>query len=142
MFVGSGELENDVIHYAKENGIYDKVIITGWVNDVEKYIPAFDIAILPSKWEGFGLVLVEYMACNKPIVASNVGGIKDIIKDNENGLLIEKNNYKEMFLKIENLMNSKELKEHMIIENEKYKKKYDINILIKEHWDIFRRICK
>lgn len=140
MFVGSGELERDVIHYAKENGIYDKVIITGWVNDVEKYIPAFDIAILPSKWEGFGLVLVEYMACNKPIVASNVGGIKDIINDNENGLLIEKNNYNELFEKISMLLENKVTILNFIRSNEKYRNKYDICNLVNKHDSILGKL--
>ena len=140
MFVGSGELEKEVIQYSKENGIYDKVIITGWVNDVEKYIPAFDIAILPSKWEGFGLVLVEYMACNKPIVASNVGGIKDIINDNENGLLIEKNNYNELFEKISMLLENKVTILNFIRNNEKYRNKYDICNLVNKHDSIFVKL--
>lgn len=131
MFVGSGELENDVIHYAKENGIYDKVIITGWVNDVEKYIPAFDIAILPSKWEGFGLVLVEYMACNKPIVASNVGGIKNIIVDNVNGYLIEAENVKMLEDKIIKIIRSNKFYNEFY--DWKKLQKYDVARLIEQH---------
>ena len=70
------------------------------INDVEKYIPAFDIAVLPSKWEGFGLAIVEYMVCNKPIIASNVGGITDIIISEKNGLLFEVGDYEELSKKI------------------------------------------
>lgn len=73
MFVGSGNLENEVREYAKENNFIDKVIITGWVDNAKEYISAFDIAVLPSKWEGFGLAIIEYMACKKPIVATRVG---------------------------------------------------------------------
>ena len=51
LFVGSGKLENEVKVYAKENNIEDSVIITGWVNEVEKYIPALDIGLLLSNWE-------------------------------------------------------------------------------------------
>lgn len=85
MYVGSGELEEEVLNIARERKIENNVVITGWVNNVQEYIPAFDIAVLPSKWEGFGLVLIEYMACDKTIVASNIGGISNIIEDGVNG---------------------------------------------------------
>lgn len=53
MYIGGGNLEKDVINYAKNNNLQDKLIITGWVEDYQKYISALDIAVLPSKWEGF-----------------------------------------------------------------------------------------
>ena len=80
---GSGNLQNEVLKISKEQRIDSNIIITGWVNDVEKYISAFDIALLPSKWEGFGLAIVEYMACKKPIITTKVGGISDILNLNE-----------------------------------------------------------
>lgn len=138
MYVGSGELEKDVKEIAEENKIQDRIIITGWVNNVEKYIPAFDIAILPSKWEGFGLVLIEYMACNKPIVGSNVGGISNIIEDDINGLLCNKNDYINLSEKILKLINDVEKRKNIIENNKIKRKKYDINELITKHIQIFK----
>lgn len=140
MYVGSGELEEDVLKYAKEHSILENVIITGWIKDVEKYIPAFDIAVLPSKWEGFGLVLIEYMACNKPIVGSNLGGIADIIKDNENGLLFEVENYKELAEKILYLINNMNEVTKIINNNKTYKDKYNIKTLIEKHRKVFEEV--
>lgn len=134
MYVGSGELEEDVKQYAIQKGLIDKIIITGWVKDVEKYIPAFDIAILPSKWEGFGLVLIEYMACNKPIVASKIGGIVDIIKSEKNGLLATIQNYGQFAEFIERYIFNKELCRKIMEYNYNYAiENYDIKILIQEH---------
>ena len=140
MYVGSGELEEEVKQYARDNNILDKIIITGWVKNVEKYIPAFDIAVLPSKWEGFGLVLIEYMACDKPIIATNVGGIKDIIKDNENGLLISIESGKELVNKILELVKNNSLKINIIENNKKYRNLYDINLLIYKHKKIIQGV--
>ena len=140
MYVGSGELEEEVKQYARDNNILDKIIITGWVTNVDKYIPAFDIAVLPSKWEGFGLVLIEYMACDKPIIATNVGGIKDIIKDNENGLLISIESGKELVNKILELVKNNSLKINMIENNKKYRNLYDINLLIYKHKKIIQGV--
>ena len=138
MYVGSGELEEEVKQFAKEHDILDKVIITGWVDNVEKYIPAFDIAVLPSKWEGFGLVLIEYMACNKPIVATNVGGIKNIVKDVENGLLFEKENEQQLHNAIKKYIANREFVKNRIERNRKYMKKYSIVDLINKTLDLIK----
>lgn len=137
MYVGSGELEKNVKQYAKEKNILDKIIITGWVNNVEQYIPAFDIAVLPSKWEGFGLVLIEYMACDKPIIATNVGGIKDIIENEKNGLLVEVENEKQLQEAIKKYIKDKSLIKDNMMANKEYKEKYEIGKLILKHIEIF-----
>lgn len=136
MYVGSGDLESEVLQYAKENNIENLVTITGWVDNTEKYIPAFDIAVLPSKWEGFGLAILEYMACKKPIVASNVGGIINIIEDGKNGLIVKKEDYKDLAKKVHILIVDSEISEK-INNNENYKSKYDISLLVNKHKKIF-----
>ena len=141
MYVGSGELENEVMEYAKENNLQHLVTITGWVNDTEKYIPAFDIAILPSKWEGFGLAIIEYMACKKPIVASKVGGMVDIIKTKNNGFLAEVANTKEFAEYIMKYIKDKEL--HYAVSNYNYKyaiDNFNIDKLINKHENIFNTL--
>ncbi len=140
MYVGSGELEEQVKQYAKENNLLNKVIITGWVNDVEQYIPAFDVAVLPSKWEGFGLVLIEYMACDKPIVASNTGGITDIIKDGKNGLLHNKEDYKNLSIKILDLINNNKNMEKIVKYNYKDREKYNIGNLVEKYQKLLKEV--
>lgn len=140
MYVGSGNLEDEVTKFARDNNILDRIVITGWVSNAEKYIPAFDIAVLPSKWEGFGLAIIEYMACNKPIVASNIGGIINIIKDNINGLLVNKEDYKELFKKLFFLINNQQVTENIIKNNNEYRKQYDINILVDKHIKIIENL--
>ncbi len=133
MFVGDGELKEEVIDYANRHKLEKNVIVTEWVNEVEKYIPAFDVAILPSKWEGFGLVLIEYMACDKPIVATNVGGIADIIKDKENGILVEVENYEQLADEVEKLIKDNDLSKNIIENNKTHRTRYEIKNLVKEH---------
>lgn len=140
MYVGAGELENEVMEYAKENGLQNLVTVTGWVDNTERYIPAFDIAILPSKWEGFGLVIIEYMTCNKPIAASNVGGIADIIKDEENGFLVEKEDYKKLTQKIVEILNNKEKVKIFIKNNNAILYKYSIQNVINKHLEIMNKL--
>lgn len=132
MFVGSGELEDEVKEYAEKNNISENVFITGWVDNSKEYISAFDIAVLPSKWEGFGLAIIEYMASRKPIVATRVGGIADIIIDEEKGTLVKIGNEKDLAEAIMEKINNRDTEEKL---NKNYSyciEKYNINLMIEK----------
>ena len=89
IIVGNGNQEAEIRKYAGDNGFSDSLHITGWVDNPMSYVELFDVACLLSRWEGFGLALPEYMMAGKPIVASRVDAIPNIIRDGENGLLVE-----------------------------------------------------
>ena len=89
IIVGNGNQEAEIRKYAADNGFSDSLHITGWVDNPMSYVELFDVACLLSRWEGFGLALPEYMMAGKPIVASRVDAIPNIIRDGENGLLVE-----------------------------------------------------
>jgi len=71
-------------------------------------MPIFDIFVLPSLNEGMGRVLVEAMAAGKPIVASRVGGIPDLVQDGDNGLLVPPGDEKSLAAGIRQLLNDPE----------------------------------
>ena len=87
--VGDGPLKKDLENKVKNENISD-VRFLGSRNDVENIIPGCDVLVLPSFSESFGLVLIEALACEKPVIGSNVGGISEIITDDV-GLLINPN---------------------------------------------------
>lgn len=87
VWVGDGELREEFITALKKNNVLEKTVVTGWTDDPYAYISVFDVAVLFSKWEGFGLCLAEYMAMGKPIVATNVGAVSEIIRDKDCGSL-------------------------------------------------------
>lgn len=89
IIIGNGELEAEIRKYAEDNGFLNSLHITGWVDNPMSYVELFDVACLLSRWEGFGLALPEYMMAKKPIVASGIDAIPNIIQDGENGLLVE-----------------------------------------------------
>ena len=88
VYVGKGDLEKELREEAFRMGVSERVSFLGWRDDVPEIMQVLDVFVLPSLNEGMGRVLVEAMAAGKPIVASNVGGIPDLIIQGENGLLV------------------------------------------------------
>ena len=88
--VGHEELStvDELRAYAAGRGIADHVTFEGFCADVPALLADLDVFVLPSLWEGFGLVLLEAMAAGRPVVASAVGPIPEIVVDGETGLLV------------------------------------------------------
>ena len=95
LMVGDGDLRSDIELQIETLGLKDSFYITGWVDNPAAYMKLMDVGMLLSRWEGFGLVLPEYMLAGVPILATDVDAIPNIIQDGENGLLVEKDNYRE-----------------------------------------------
>lgn len=88
VFLGDGELLDELKAQAAGAGIRDNIGFLGWRPDVAGVMSTFDVFILPSLNEGMGKVLVEAMAMGKPIIASAVGGISDLVINGKNGMLV------------------------------------------------------
>jgi len=88
VIAGDGERRHALESKARLLNIADAVHFLGWRNDVPSIMIDLDILVVPSLWEGFGLVTLEAMALSKPIVASNVSALPEIISHGETGLLV------------------------------------------------------
>ena len=106
--VGDGPLYKTLTKKVEEDNIRD-VIFTGSRDDVEDIIPSCDVLILPSYSESFGLVLIEALACGKPVIGSDVGGISEIINDDV-GLLINPNKVSTIARAIDKIINDDNLR--------------------------------
>lgn len=87
LLVGVGELFNDVKEYIKQNNLSDSVIQLGLKNDVISLYKLADVFILPSVYEGMPMTIIEAMATGMPIIATNVGGIPDMLTNEKSALL-------------------------------------------------------
>ncbi len=108
VFIGKGDLDVDLRAAALKTGANGRVNFLGWRNDIEEIMPIFDIFVLPSLNEGMGRVLVEAMAAGKPVVASNVGGIPDLVRHDYNGLLVAPGDEKALATSIRQLISNPE----------------------------------
>ncbi len=92
IMVGDGEMRPLIQHLAKELSLQDRLILTGWRKDVMELLPEFDVLVLTSLWEGLPRVLVEATALGIPIVATNINGNHEIIRQGVNGHLVPPRN--------------------------------------------------
>lgn len=104
LLVGEGPLKDYNKKLAEDIGVSNRVHFLGFRNDVERIIKTSDIIVQSSNWEGFGLSAVEAMAAGKPVIASNVSGLRDIVVDT--GILFERGDIKSLSSKITELFNA------------------------------------
>jgi glycosyltransferase involved in cell wall biosynthesis len=88
LVVGEGSRREALEAQAAELGLHDRVVFTGRRDDVPAVTSALDVAVLPSYREAQGLSILEAMALSRPVVASAVGGIPEMIEDGRTGLLV------------------------------------------------------
>jgi glycosyltransferase involved in cell wall biosynthesis len=112
--VGEGPEKESLIELSRELGISNKVEFLGSKSHSEtiELIKRAEIFVLFSLYEGLPHSIIEAMACHTPIVASNIRGVKEVIKDGENGLLV--NNKKELKESIIRLFNDSELRNKLV----------------------------
>ena len=91
--IGDGYYKDKLISLIKKNNLTDRVKLLGYINnaDLDQYLKAADIFILPSIGDSFGIVFLEAMACGLPIIAAKAGGVAEVVKNGFNGLLAEPN---------------------------------------------------
>jgi glycosyltransferase involved in cell wall biosynthesis len=131
LIVGDGPLRGELESLSRRLRIDQNVIFTGYQEDVPKILSIFDIKVLPSLTEGFGLVIVEAMAMGKPIIATNVGGTKEILKDGETGLLVPSKDPKILSEKIIYLLSNEGEAKRLGMKAKEESKKYDINLYVR-----------
>jgi len=89
LIVGEGDIRNELETQARDLGISEDVVFAGHREDTDDLLRAMDIFVLPSLSEGIPMALLEAMASSRPVIASRVGGIPEVIDDGVEGFLIE-----------------------------------------------------
>lgn len=143
IIVGGGEMENEIKQYAKENELKNCLHITGWVDDPLDYVELFDVACLLSRWEGFGLVLPEYMMVGKPIVATQVDAIPNIISNYQNGILVKVDDEVAVSRAVIEIQKNPMLKNKLVQQGQKdVRLRFDAKRVSYEHEILFRKLVE
>ena len=125
--IGDGTLLNELQELSKKLGISNSVIFFGKFTDVKPFYNRMDVFVLPSLYEGFGIVLLEAMASGVPVIASNVDGIKEVIQDDINGILVQPRNPEAIAIALTRLIENHQLYNQLVEEGLKRARVFDIH---------------
>ena len=141
VMVGDGDLEGKVRNLIKAKELEDSFLITGWVNNPTSYLNCFDVATLLSRWEGFGLALVEYMYGSVPLVSTKVDAIPYVVDDGVDGLLVEPNSPEEAAKAVIRIHNDPTLATNLANNGLIVAKdKYDVRRVVKQTQKLYQDI--
>lgn len=137
-FIGDGENRVHCEEVAKELGISDRIHFLGFRSDVVELIASSYIGIQSSNWEGFGLTAVEIMACGKPVVASNVDGLMQIVQGA--GEIFERGNALELATIVNNLLTDTNYYKDVAKKCRIRARKYDISLMSEKYIKTYKSI--
>lgn len=113
LLVGDGALRSKMIRQIERLGLGDRFVLAGWRKDIPQILSNLDLVVLSSLWEGLPIVILEAMAAARAVVATNVGGVSEIVKEAKTGFLVEVGNYKQIANRITFLINNRHLATQM-----------------------------
>ncbi len=131
VIIGEGDDRPRLEALSKELGLEKCVKFTGFVSKDEKVklLQQMWVKVTPSSKEGWGLTVLEANACGTPVIASNVPGLRDAIKDNETGLLYEYGNVEELGSKLLEVLQNNELRYHLASSALQFSKQFDWDVV-------------
>lgn len=133
VIVGTGGKESELKEQAVQSGLNDRITFTGYQQNVHDYLHYFTIFAIPSLHEAHPLVLMEGMGHGKPIIATTVGGIPEVIHHGENGLLVPPAQPEALAAALGRLLTEKELPVQIGKKaRESYEKEFTVERMLEE----------
>lgn len=115
VIVGEGPLENQLKEEVEKNNLKDIVHFIGFRKNVYELLPELNVLLLTSIEEGLGSVILDAFASKVPVVATNAGGIPELVKHEETGLIAPVKDHEKLAENVNRILNEPELKERLII---------------------------
>lgn len=140
IIIGEGPEKNELKKLAKKLKIADHIEFLGHQENISRILKTCDIFVLPSIKEAFGLVLLEAMAAQLPIVATNVGGIPEIIEDRKTGFLVPPQDSRALAQALLMLINNKALREKIAFLGLHRAKLFDIHGMVEKTKKVYDQV--
>lgn len=143
VIVGDGELKNDLINYITSKGYRDKFEFKGFISDTKEIYSSFDIFLFTSFREGLSVAILEAMSFKVPIVASDVGAIREQIIDGESGFIVSNHSYNKYAEKVIALITNPDLCK-LFAENGKKRQEelFSEKSMFLKHVNIYKSLLK
>lgn len=138
---GDGPLLEQTRKDAEAMGLGGQVLFEGLSADVFTPMARSDLFILPSRWEGMPMTIIEAMGTGLPVIASRVGGVPDMVTDGESGLLIEPT-AEALAQAVEKLVRSEELRQHLGRKAREAAKRFSLEAMARGYEALYARVAE
>ncbi len=141
--VGAGIEKKHLLNFVRKNHLLDRVIFVEPLAQVEKYFSPTDVFLMPSIWEGLGVVVMEAMASGRLVLSSKTGGLMEIVQDKETGYLVAPKNISDWENKIKYIFENKNECQSLIANAKRYaKENFGIKNMVEKYDKIYSMIIK
>ena len=142
LIVGQGELEHTLRHQIKHLNLEKHVVLTGFREDVLSLQKGFDVFVMCSVSEGLGTSALDAMACGRPVVATQVGGLPEVVDHRETGLLVPARDPGSLAEAIVELLQDRALREQYgNTAQERARERFSADRMIDETVEVYRRVA-
>ena len=140
--IGTGPLEQEIKAYAAAKGLEKKIIFTGFLNNLPEILPELDLFLMTSVTEGLGTSILDAFACKVPVVATAAGGIPEIVKHEETGLLAPVGNSHQLADEVLRLLQNPELRGKFTANAFERVKQFDKKITAAQTLEVYQQVIK
>jgi len=141
VIVGEGTQRKQLEQLVLRLGLKEKFIFTGLCKNPAEVIRAFDIAVVPSRREAFGIAAIEFMRMKIPVIASAVGGLVEVVQHKKTGLLLDSLNAENIAEAVSTLAQENSLRESLVENAEVFSRKFDGAEQLKQITSIYEKLC-
>jgi len=141
VMVGDGPLRGPAERLACELGVADRMVFSGWWNDVPGLLAATTISVLTSRHEGLPCSVVESLAAGVPVVATAVDGTVEVVRSENNGLLVPAGDIAALARSVDRLLTDPVLRERMAAAAREGLEEFDRDLMVRQQEDLYRCMC-
>jgi len=134
LLIGDGPERKKIEQKIKELGLEGKVILKGWVEELNPYFESARILVLSSLWEGLPIAVIEAVACGIPVIVTNTGGVGEVLKQDRQGMIVEPGQTQQLIVAIENMLN-----DYNNWQNKVYQNRSDFDV---DYWSEERMLAQ
>ncbi|WKV13795.1 glycosyltransferase family 4 protein [Marivirga harenae] len=138
--IGKGELEREIKDYIKKLKLEDYFIFTGFLKNIEEVLPSLDIFFISSKTEGLGTSVIDAFAAKVPVVGTKAGGIPELVKNLDTGLIAEVKDSKSLAENLFELKKDEKLQDQLIHNAYEYSLKFNTKVMAEKYLNLYQEI--
>jgi len=143
LIAGTGELDQYIRDFISKNNLNGSVHLLGFRDDINNIMRTIDLLVLPSLWEGFGIVLIEAMAAGKPCISTQISSMPEIVENNNSGIIIPPKDSAFLAEACIKIISNKELANKMGLEGKRIvNKRFTIRKMIDSYEEVFNKLLK